>query len=201
MNKVFPYARIAGISLLVIMILQIALSLTKTSNPLLNILVGFLVDGLWIVLFTLLIRASTKRSPVLAPSWIGIAAFAMVFFSTCISSYGSSLIIAESDNWETIGNLFAVSNVMHYAYVACIAVAFIWLSKFFPKGSILKLMCFIIAIVPILLLVYNLAIHPWKWEDEHMRNTITTITSVLWPLLIFIPEAIFLFAFSKLKKS
>ena len=201
MNKVFSYARIAGICLPVIMILQIALSLTKTNNPLLNILVGFLVDALWIVFFTLLIRASAKRSPVVAPSWIGIAAFAMAFLSTCISSYGSSLIIAESDNWETTANLFAVSDVIHYAYVACIAVAFIWLSKYFPKGSILKVMCFVIAIVPILLLVYNLAVHPWKWEDEHMRNTIMTITSVLWPVLIFIPETIFLFAFSKLKKS
>lgn len=201
MNKVFSFAKIAGICLIAVLVLQVVLSLTKSNSPLLNIAIGFIVDSVWVAFFVLLIQSSAKRSPVITPSWIALGAFVAAFISSCFSSYASSLISNSSEDWDKLSTLFTVSNVFHYIYVICIAVGFFWLSKYFQKGSLTKIMCIIIAIVPILLQIYNLTVHPWEIEDEGTRNMLTTVVSVVWPSVIFIPQSIFLFAFSKLNKS
>lgn len=201
MNKVFSFAKIAGICLIAVLVLQVVLSLTKSNSPLLNIAIGFIVDSVWVAFFVLLIQSSAKRSPVIIPSWIALGAFVAAFISTCFSGYASSLLTNSSEDWGTISTLFTVSNAFHYIYVICLAAGFFWLSKFFQKGSLTKIMCIVIAIVPILLQIYNLTVHPWKIDDESTRNMLLTVVSVVWPAVIFIPQSIFLFAFSKLNKS
>lgn len=201
MNKVFSFAKIAGICLIAVLVLQVVLSLTKSNSPLLNIAIGFIVDSVWVAFFVLLIQSSSKRSPVIIPSWIALGAFVAAFISTCLSSYASSLLTNSSEDWDTISTLFTVSNAFHYIYVICLAAGFFWLSIFFQKGSLTKIMCIVIAIVPILLQVYNLTVHPWEIDDESTRNMLLTVVSVVWPAVIFIPQSIYLFAFSKLNKS
>ena len=200
MNKVFSFAKIAGICFPVIMILQIVLTVFKMHNPYLNMVINLAVDGLWIAFFFLLIQASAKRSPVVTPSWIAIGAFAIALIAGTLSSFGSLMVINNSDNWETITTLFTASNIMHYIYAIGVAVAFFWLSKYFPKGSVLKAMCIVIAVVAVLVQISNLTIHPWKIEDESTRNMVQMGLSIFWALCVFIPPTIFFFAFSKLKK-
>ncbi len=200
MNKLFSFANIAGIIFPVIMVLQIILSVFRMHNPYFNVAIYLVINGLWIAFFTLLIQASVKRSPIVPPSWIAIGAFAISLIAGCISSYGSILIVNKSDNWETIASLFSVSNVLHYIYAIAAAVAFFWLSKYFPKGSVLKAMCIVIAVVAVLIQISHLTIHPWKIENESTRNTVQIGLSVFWALCSFIPPTIFFIAFSKLKK-
>ena len=199
MNKVFSFAKIAGICLIAVLILQVVLSLTKSHSPLLNIAIGFIVSSVWVAFFVLLIQSSAKRSPVIIPSWIALGAFVAAFISTCLSSYASSLLPNSSEDWGTISTLFTVSNAFHYIYDICLAAGFFWLSIFFQKGSLTKIMCIVIAIVPILL--HLLTVHPWRIDDESTKNMILTVVSVVWPAVKFIPQSIFLFAFSKLNKS
>ena len=200
MNKLFSFANIAGIIFPVIMVLQIILSVFRMHNPYFNVAIYLVINGLWIAFFTLLIQASVKRSPIVPPSWIAIGAFAISLIAGCISSYGSILIVNKSDNWETIASLFSVSSVLHYIYAIAVAVAFFWLSKYFPKGSVLKAMCIVIGVVAVLDQISNLTIHPWKIEDESTRNMVQIGLSVFWALCSFIPPTIFFIAFSKLKK-
>lgn len=200
MNKLFSFANIAGIIFPVIMVLQIILSIFRMHNPYFNVAIYLVINGLWIAFFTLLIQASVKRSPIVPPSWIAIGAFAISLIAGCISSYGSILIVNKSDNWETIASLFSVSSVLHYIYAIAVAVAFFWLSKYFPKGSVLKAMCIVIAVVAVLVQISNLTIHPWKIEDESTRNMVQMGLSIFWALCSFIPPTIFFIAFLKLKK-
>lgn len=200
MNKLFSFANIAGIIFPVIMVLQIILSVFRMHNPYFNVAIYLVINGLWIAFFTLLIQASVKRSPIVPPSWIAIGAFAISLIAGCISSYGSILVINNSDNWETITTLFTASNIMHYIYAIGVAVAFFWLSKYFPKGSVLKAMCIVIAVVAVLIQISHLTIHPWKIENESTRNTVQIGLSVFWALCSFIPPTFFFIAFSKLKK-
>lgn len=200
MNKLFSFANIAGIIFPVIMVLQIILSVFRMHNPYFNVAIYLVINGLWIAFFTLLIQASVKRSPIVPPSWIAIGAFAISLIAGCISSFGSLMVINNSDNWETITTLFTASNIMHYIYAIGVAVAFFWLSKYFPKGSVLKAMCIVIAVVAVLIQISHLTIHPWKIENESTRNTVQIGLSVFWALCSFIPPTIFFIAFSKLKK-
>lgn len=201
MNKVFSFAKIASVCLIAVLVLQVVLGLSKSNSPLLNITISFIVDAVWVAFFVLLIKSSAKRSPVITPSWIALGAFVAAFISSCFSGYASSLISKSSEDWDTLSTLFTVSNAFHYIYVICIAVGFLWLSKFFQKGSLTKIMCIVIAIVPILLQIYNFTVHPWEIDEESTRNLLTMVVSVIWPALVFIPQSIFLFAFSKLNKS
>lgn len=200
MNKLFSFANIAGIIFPVIMVLQIILSVFRMHNPYFNVAIYLVINGLWIAFFTLLIQASVKRSPIVPPSWIAIGVFAISLIAGCISSFGSLMVINNSDNWETITTLFTASNIMHYIYAIGVAVAFFWLSKYFPKGSVLKAMCIVIAVVAVLIQISHLTIHPWKIENESTRNTVQIGLSVFWALCSFIPPTIFFIAFSKLKK-
>lgn len=200
MNKVFSFAKIAGICLIAVLVLQVVLSLTKSNSPLLNIAIGFIVDSVWVAFFVLLIQSSAKRSPVIIPSWLALGAFVAAFISICFSGYASSLLTNySSEDWGTISTLFTVSNAFHYIFDICLAAGFFWLSIFFQKGSLTKIMCIVIAIVPILL--HILTVHPWRIDDESTKNMLLTVVSVVWPAVKFIPQSIFLFAFSKLNKS
>ena len=199
MNKVFSFAKIASVCLIAVLVLQVVLSLTKSNSPLLNIAVGFIVYSVWVAFFVLLIQSSAKRSPVIIPSWLALGAFVAAFISTCLSSYASSLLTNSSEDWGTISTLFTVSNAFHYIYDICLAAGFFWLSIFFQKGSLTKIMCIVIAIVPILLQI--LTVRPWRIDDESTKNMLLTVVSVVWPAVKFIPQSIFLFAFSKLNKS
>jgi hypothetical protein len=200
MNKVFPFAKFAGICFPMIMVFQIVISILRKSNPIISVSSSFLVNAIWIIFFILLIRASAKHSPVVPPSWIAIVAFVCSFASSCLSSYFTTLYLNDSEDWDFLSKLITASNVMHYIYAVALVVAFIWLSRFFPKGSISKAMCITIAVVTIVIQISNLTIHPWKIEDESTRNLVQMGLSILWTLALYIPPTIFFLAFSKLKK-
>lgn len=201
MNKVFTSAKIAGICYPFIMVLQLVLVATKNNGAWATLLSSILVCGLWIVFLSLLISASNKKSPVVTPSWIVIIGFILAFISGCFASYASHLVMNESDNWHTIGQLYSVSGIIHDIDAVIIAIGLIWLSKYFEKGSTLKAMAIMIAIVTVLIPVLNLTVKPWNISDEDTRMTVTLIYSAVRILLIYIPPTIFFFSFAKLKKA
>lgn len=201
MNKVFPFAKIAGICFPIIMVFQIIVGIFRLNNLVIGFSVNFLVDALWIVFFALLICASSKHSPVVLPSWIAIGSFAIGLVSLGLSNYVTSLILKGTDDLEVMSKLSTVSNVLNYVCLIAGVTAFIWLSIYFPKKSVLKATCIIIAIVMILIRVYYLTFHAWKIEDDSTRNMILTGLSVFWSLAVYIPYSVFCLSFSKLKKS
>lgn len=200
MNKVFSFAKIAGILFPVILVLRIIVIVFGVHNPYLNVAISLTINGIWIAFFTLLIQASVKRSPVIPPSWIAIGAFAVSLIAGCIYSYGSILMTKNSVNITAIAPIYAVSSLSNYISACAIAVAFFWLSQYFSKGSVLKAMCIVIGVVAILSQISHLIIHPWKIANESTRNMVQTGLTVFWALCSYIPKTIFFVAFSKLKK-
>lgn len=189
MKTVFPYARIAGILLLVMMMIDMVMTLVFEGTGV--DVVGLVVQVLWIVFFALLIRASAKHSPVVPPSWIAIVAFSVGILLFCISAF----FRWELYHYTSTTALITVSNVIS---LVGRAVAFIWLSRYFPRGSVLQVMCFLIAILPVFLLVTGFLTYYWGVYPE--RN-IVFIRNIVRSLATYVPQIIFLFAFSKLKKS
>lgn len=202
MDRITSFAKIAGFCFLTIMLYDI---LIPFLGPIPNsIIIGttlsFILNALWVIFFILLISASVKRSPVITPSWIAIFAFVLVFIRTCFLNYSYSLYKADTKNWSTISTINTVSSILYYVFVITLVIAFIWLSKYFQKKSFLKSMCIVIAVAPVVILLSNIFIHPWKIDNESTRNNIQIGLSLFESLTSFIPEILFFFAFSKLKK-
>jgi len=198
MNRVLSYSRIAGICFPLIMLLQVVLTILRKHNPYMSVAIHIATYALWIVFFVLVIRASAKRSPIITPSWIAIGAFATGLAANCLSSYGSIMLLHATDNWESISTMYTASSIMYYVYSIAVAVAFIWLSKYFPKRSVLRTLCIIIGAVAILIQISNITIHPWKIEDESVRIIAQIGLSVFWSLCAYIPPTLFFLKFSKL---
>lgn len=201
MNKVISFAKLSGIIFPIIMILQIAAAGFKVNNVIIGVIVNVLMSAVWITFFALLINACAKRSPVVTPCWIAIAAVSIDFISGLINSYASYQIIQEDYDWSIISPLFTVSGAMFFVYSLAFAVAFIWLSRYFKKGSTLKAMSIIIAIVAIALPIINMTVKPWNISDESTRNIAVLALAIFRYLIIYLPPTIFFLAFSKLKKS
>lgn len=198
MNKVFSFAKVAGICISFIMILRIVMAVLNVSNPIVNVIIALVVCALWIVFFSLLIKASAKRSPVVAPSWIAIVATVISFIAGVMSNYAFLMIRQDPAAWEKVSSLYGIAGVVNLISIILAAIAFFWLAKYFAKGSALKVASILIAIVTIIQPTLSAVLNVMHIR---MGGTFQIGLSVFWSLAIFIPTMIFFFAFSNLKKA
>lgn len=195
------FSKLAGTILVLILIYELVYYFLNigvfSGDRLIGVIHSIFIDASWITFFILLIKASVKRSPIITPSIIAIVAFSMDLIAACVSVY---FIRMEEYDWLIIDTLSIVSGVANCIYILTAVIAFFWLSKYFQKGSVLKAMSITIAVVTILSYLSNLFIYPWNIEEESMRNIVQKSLSIFWTIASFIPQIVFFFAFSKLKK-
>lgn len=183
MNKLLSFAKIAGICLLLPLLFQVILLFSHSYNHFLvalDLLIGLIPNVLWIIFFSFLIKASVKSSPVIAPSYVAIVAFGIAL----IANFLFPLLSELTKGWD--GELGIASNVLNLlVYPIVVAVAFIWLSKFFQKGSTLKITCIVIALVALINIIFTLLFRNWT-------------VVVIGISVSLIAQIVFFFAFSKI---
>ena len=85
--------------------------------------------------------------------------------------------------------------------MAATVIGFIWLSKFFAKGSPQKAASIIIPIVIVANYVVSTFLYkPWSIEDESKRILVMHIRSIIDYVVTYGSAFFFMFSLSKLKK-
>ena len=198
MNRIFPFSKIAGFLTLALCAFLIALQFIKieASNILWEALAS-LKPILWIVFFALLISASNKKSALIAPSWIGIWSYVFYFVSSALSAIAIRIYLT-TESFPT--TLFTISGCLDFVYVAGTIVTFIWLARYFAKGSLQKFAAIFIPICAVVLFVSQFIFNFLQIDNEATRLIATKIYSVVRVFFSLMPSALFFFAFSKLKK-
>ena len=144
MNKVFTYAKVAGILSAILMAVVFVGSIFFDQNLSEDIcgLAFIIIKLLFIIFFILLLCCSAKRSPVRISAWLylgGLMALLLSLLADSVTSEQTPLVICIS--WVLLSTL-----------------AFITLSRHFSKGSTVKVLCYGMAMDPyimILSLLYN----------------------------------------------
>ena len=190
-NKLFSYSRTAAFSVAFLLVIWIALVFVDGSvfpvfiYKFINCLLSVVYCALWVALFALIRQGSDKNSPHMKPSFI------------IVTGYGLSIVTIVI---KMIKILFSVpigiliANVLDVVSTAVVVIGFIWISKFFAKGSSLKLASIIIPIV--LVINYLLAIllpPPYDFEAVRVRSIINLVFT-------YCSGFFFMFSLSKLGK-
>ena len=138
MNKVCSYARVASI----IMVILMVLAFIKTD--IITIIQGYAFWIVWIIFFILLISNAAKNSPICLPSKLGIACGIL-----CMT-HGLILDLIEYDIIDYTKACYNALLTLSIIDILMIAATYIILSKYFSKGSTLKVVCYALAIGPLI---------------------------------------------------
>ena len=197
MNKLFSYSKTAAFCIIFLLALQIALIFIE-GRSLLYITNGLsaLYCVLWIVLFALIAKESVKKSPLKIPSFIAGSGYVLSIVSIILFIIGYTSITNGSYNYT----LYSVANIVNISAMVATVVGFIWLSRYFSKGSSQRIASYIIAIVIIVNPLVSILYHPWEIEDEAKRTLIINIRSIIGYVATYGSASFFLFSLSKLKK-
>lgn len=187
MNKVFSYSKVAGYVAIILLILSLA-SIQSPLPTALSSCLWLLNPLLWVVFFVLLIQCSVKKSAIITPAAISLAAWILNVIQQVIC------IIANSTGWNS--TFITINYVLIALFYIALIVGFIWLAKYFEKGSLQQISIILVPIVSAVLFI----IHTIRFFLNCYATTPPAI-EVLNTLLLSLPAIIFFFAFSKLKKS
>lgn len=198
MNKLFSYSKIAAFSVIFLLIIQIAFIFVEGESML------FISKGLnaiycmlWIVLFGLIVKQSVKTSPLVTPSFITGAGYVLSIVSIILFVIGYIVISEDTYNYQW----YVVANIVNIVAMAATVIGFIWLSKFFAKGSPQKTASIIIPIVIAAdFIVSTFLYKPWTIEDESKRILAMHIRSIIDYVVTYGSAFFFMFSLSKLKK-
>jgi len=198
MNKLFSYSKIAAFGVIFLLIIQIALVFVEGKSMLfITNSLGAIYCVLWIVLFALIATKSVKGSPLVAPSFITGAGYVLSIVSIILFVIGYIVISEDTYNYQW----YVVANIVNIVAMAATVIGFIWLSKFFAKGSPQKAASIIIPIVIVANYVVSTFLYkPWSIEDESKRILVMHIRSIIDYVVTYGSAFFFMFSLSKLKK-
>lgn len=187
MNKLFSYSKNAAFIVIFLLLAQIALTFVEGKYFMyIRNLVGIIFCILWIVLFALIAKKSVKNSPLITPSYIIIVGYVFSIIG---------IIISVMVHW------YLGAAIMNVIAMVATVIGFIWLSKFFAKGSLQKVASIIIPIVIAAdFIVSTFLYKPWTIEDESKRILAMHIRSIIDYVATYGSAFFFMFSLSKLKK-
>lgn len=200
MNRLFNFAKVFAICFLVLSVIQGILIIIQ-NVPILHTQFGYYVittmalilTGLWLTFYAMIIANSANRSPVVIPSWIAIAALIFALANSILGIY---------KQLDYNPHISSISGILRWADAIGAAVSFIWLSKYFQRGSILRVMAIMLAVLNIVEPIFYMVI-PWgklySLLNYNLATVIWIVISLFWRIMFLVPTTIFLFAFSKLK--
>ncbi len=171
-NKLFSYSKVAAFSIIFLLIVQIALVFVDGNvfpffiYKFINCLLPVVYCALWVALFALIRQGSDKNSPHMKPSFI-IGA-----------GYGLSIVTIVINNLFSVSIGILIANVLGVVSTAAVVIGFIWISKFFAKGSSQKIASIIIPIVIVVnYLLAKLLPPPCDIEAARVRSIITLVAT------------------------
>ena len=179
-NKLFSYSRAAAFSVAFLSVIRIALVFVDGNVFPFFIykFINCLFRALWVALFALIRQGSDKKSPHMMPSFIIGAGYGLSIVNSLFS--------------VPIGILIA--NVLDVVSTAAVVIGFIWISKFFAKGSSQKIASIIIPIVIVVnYLLAKLLPTPCDIEAARVRSIINSVAT-------YGSAFFFMFSLSKLRK-
>lgn len=199
MKKVCQYALIASIVVLVLFLIREIALLGKFDLPVwAAYALPILFNVIFVILFLRLNSISSTSSPIKKPAIIAAIGYILSIICSLIYYIVFQFFLLKG-NYDNVDTYYTVAAAVSVISTVLIVIGLFWLSKFFSKGSSQQIFTIILASILVIIQIVSLFYSSIAKNVEDVQAFNRTYNIIL-AVFNYIPAALFLYAFSKLKK-